>query len=266
MATRMEAYSDHMSNDTTFPEAPVSVLVRTRNDAPNFERIISEIVAQDFANEVQVVLVDTESTDGTTKITHPRLDIQVVPITQAEFTHPKALNRGMEAADAPVVYSIVGHGNLSNDQTLRAVSKQFTDPNVAGTYGVTFPGMVSSRTERFLAGPLIFSGLKPAEKIKKSGMGVLAANCAAFRRDVWQELGGFDPAYEAGGEDTELAKRMLAAGFDIVREPLLSVHHSHGLGPVDSLKQVWHWMSILRGPQEFNAEKLAARRPDLDIS
>jgi len=58
-----------------------------------------------------------------------------------------------------------------------------------------------------------------AQRIKKAGMGVLAANCAMIAKRAWQELGGFDERYQAGGEDTALAKSMLENGYEVVRIP-----------------------------------------------
>ena len=80
---------------------------------------------------------------------------------------------------------------------------------------------------------------------------------------AWEELGRFDERYETGGEDTALARSMLKDGMGIVQEPALSVHHSHGLGLSDSLKQLIHQQQTLRAPRQFKREELFERRPDL---
>ena len=94
-------------------------------------------------------------------------------------------------------------------------------------------------------------------------MGVLAANCAMIAKGAWQELGGFDERYQAGGEDTALANSMLKNGYEVVKEPAMSVHHSHGLGLRDYVKQQVHQLQMLGVPQEFNRQELLGRRPDL---
>jgi GT2 family glycosyltransferase len=94
-------------------------------------------------------------------------------------------------------------------------------------------------------------------------MGTLAATGAMLSKRVWQELGRFDLRYETGGEDTALAKTMLERGYEIVFEPALTVHHSHGLGLRDTVKEQLHQMQTVRAPRQFNRQELLARRPDL---
>lgn len=69
--------------------------------------------------------------------------------------------------------------------------------------------------------------------------------------------------YETGGEDTALAKLMLKNGFGIVLEPALTVHHSHGLGLRDSVKQELHQLQTVRAPKQFDRQELLECRPDL---
>ena len=94
-------------------------------------------------------------------------------------------------------------------------------------------------------------------------MGVLAATGAMISRVAWEELGRFDESYETGGEDTALAAKMLANGYDVIREPALTVHHSHGLGVIDSIKQLHGWQQTLKSPRRLDKDELLARRPDL---
>lgn len=56
-----------------------------------------------------------------------------------------------------------------------------------------------------------------------------SAACMLVRRRVFEELGGFDPAYgTAYYEDVDLAFRMRAAGLRIVVEPAVRVVHAQG--------------------------------------
>jgi hypothetical protein len=94
-------------------------------------------------------------------------------------------------------------------------------------------------------------------------MGALAGTGAMIAKSAWQELGRFDLRYETGGEDTALAKLMLKNGFGIVLEPALTVHHSHGLGLRNSVKQELHQLQTVRSPKQFDRQELLERRPDL---
>lgn len=49
----------------------------------------------------------------------------------------------------------------------------------------------------------------------------------AVRQEVWQELGGFDPAYFAYCEDVYLSWRAWQAGYRVVHEPTAAVVHHY---------------------------------------
>jgi GT2 family glycosyltransferase len=253
--------STELAREESVPSG-VSVLIRTRNEAGNLEVLLDELSQQTAKVPTQIVIVDTESTDGTLDIARG-YGADIVRITQEEFTYPKSLNLGFEAAAYENVYSTVGHANLSNTSLLLAAQIDQHD-GTAGSFGFALPNTNATIYERLgYLGQA--SHMADTVAIKKPTMGVMGANCAVYRRSAWQELGGFDLRYEAGGEDTELARRMLAAGMRIVRDPALSVHHSHGLGLLNTMKQYKHWLEVFNGPMPMDKEELANRRPDLSI-
>lgn len=241
--------------------APVSVLVRTRNDAENIENIWGEILLQRHSGDVELVVVDTESNDGTAEIAR-RNGATVVSIAQADFTYPKALNMGFEAASYNTVFMTVGHANLSNPFLLRAATRHIAS-DIAGGAGSALVNANASRTERLTYTLSVLSQLRSLQYSKKAGMGALQATGAVVAREAWRELGGFDERFAAGGEDADMARRIIEAGYKIVRDPALSTHHTHGLGPIDSARQMLHWQSVFKGPAEFDEASVLRRRPDL---
>lgn len=257
--------AEELAQSTPFNDnVPVSVVIRTRNDASNIERLANELNEQDYAGSVELVLVDTESTDGTVSAARSAgISVTHVPITQAEFTYPKSLNRGFRAAGADRIFSTVGHANFSNVQTLRGIARSLEAANVVAAYGVSLPGFNASRTERLTSFGALPDLKKGAHRIRKAGIGVLGATNAAVSKAAWEEFDGFDERFAAGGEDTDLARRMLAVGCEIIWEPTLAVHHSHGLCLLNTIKQFRHWMRVAGGPQNFDSEDLLKRRPDL---
>ena len=239
----------------------VSVVIRTKNDAATIGRLLDDLENQDFGGKLQTILVDTESTDGTVEIAQQR-GATVISIKQADFTYPKALNLGFEAAKYAYVLTLVGHSRLASSQMLHGLTL-WQSPKLGGIYGVTLPNKNATYTEWFGAYVLgIPKLLKPMEASKDPGMGILAANCSIVSKKAWESLGGYNEAFAAGAEDNDLAKRMMAAGWTIMREPIISVHHSHGLGPINALRQFKYWSKILK-PQPFDHKKLLTYRPDL---
>lgn len=266
LAERLDNHAERIANTSSESLAmPTSVVIRTRNNRDNLENLFNELEAQDYEGEIEAIVVDTESNDGTVDVAKA-LGATVIPITQEEFTYPKSLNQGFKAASYDSIFSTVGHANLSNDQTLAAVNYYIGDVSrVSGVYGFALPNTNASWQERMFATSLV-NQIGEVHFPKKPNIGVLAATCAAIDKSVWEHLGGFDERFESGGEDTELAKRMLENNFVVVRDPALSVHHSHGLNVINSIKQLNHWQTILKGPQKLDKEALAKRRPDLNLT
>ena len=128
---------------------------------------------------------------------------------------------------------------------------------------MSLPNNNATWTERLGAVQLGLPNLlRPASRETADQLGMLATNCAAISVESWRELGGFSEQFASGGEDGDMARRMLAAGIEIVRDPTLSVHHTHGLGPINGLKQLWHWRGFRDGAP-FDEQALLSFRPDL---
>jgi len=254
-----ESLADDPINDPS-----ISVVVRAYNEAAKLEKLLADVERQLFESELEVVVVDNASSDRTAEVVE-RFGARLVTLPKGEFTYPKSMNLAMEAASHEVVFLTVAHARLSNVHSLHAGARHFAkDARVAGVFGKVLPNEGASYIERWVATIDNNMGLaRPAQRISKAGMGALAGTGAMLSKSVWDELGHFDQRYETGGEDTALAKLMLKNGFGIVLEPALTVHHSHGLGFRDSVKQELHQFQTVRAPQQFDRQELLERRPDL---
>lgn len=262
MAARLSKRAGEIASATIdiIEEPSVSVVIRSRNNAEQLEGLFKDIANQAFTGKIELILVDTESSDSTRQLAW-RNRATVVDIAQDEFSYPKALNRGFAAANNEWVFSFVDHSALSNTQTLRTVTRWHADVNVAAAYGMTLPNENASKTELWAsafgqAGLLMKSAHMATQK--DTGGGFMGTNCAVIRREAWCEAGGFDEAYGAGGEDGALGRSLMKLGYDIAVEPALSVHHTHGLGPVNSARQMLNWRRMGK-PREFKTDDLSYR-------
>lgn len=247
----------------------VTVLIRTKNDAASIGQLLEDIRANQeyFSGPVQVVLVDTESSDDTLKIAERYKDffeLTVVPIKQAAFDYATSLNVGFKAAKFPLVFTLVGHSSFTNRLTLATAALYVDRPDFAGGFCYTMPNSNASMSERLVMGFHTPAKMlnKPARPLKKEVMGMMGANCSLVRREVWQKLGGYDVRYAAGGEDADFGHRALRAGYKIMVDPVLTVYHTHGLGLIGNIRQLQYWHKLDR-PRPFNAAELAKFRSDL---
>jgi rhamnosyltransferase len=264
IARALETRAAEISRLTAdLPDQPVSIVIRTRNNEAYIKSLLEDIERQVYDAPVEVILVDTESTDRTVAIAR-QFGARVINIKQTDFTYPRALNLGFEAAKHPYVMSLVGHSNLSNRYNLKCLTFWAADKRFGGLYCGPLANHNASRTERLGIGLGLSRRYRQPkiEKAESPAMGVLGANGAIVNKSVWQKLGKFDEHYAGGGEDSALGHVMLNHGYLIVSEPLCAVLHSHNLGPVDNIRQYLHWREVGK-PSPFIQSKILKRRPDL---
>lgn len=243
----------------------ITVAVRTLNEASSLEGLLEDIDRQQTSGEVEVVVVDNDSSDRTPEVAR-YYGATVVSLARRDFTYPRSMNLAMDAASHNAVFLTVGHARLSNNQLLNAGGRNLVSNRgeSGGAFGHTLPNANASIYERIQ--PAVNLAFRKPTHVKRAGLGVMGATSAVLDKQVWRKMGRFDECYESGGEDTALAAKILDAGMVIEDDPILSVHHSHGLGFINTIKQWQHWLETVKGPIKLDLDKLVARRPDLDVS
>jgi len=246
----------------SLPDPNISILIRTRNDETHVKRLFEDLRAQVFGGQIEVIVVDTESHDSTVAYAKAH-GAKIISLTQHDFTYPKALNMGFRAAKYPWVMTLVGHSSLSNKLALKSLTYWVhRDKNLVGIYGLPLANWNASVWER-LENIIVRQVWKKPRHIDSLSIGVMGANCSIVERETWQQLGGYDERYAAGGEDRAFARAVLDHGGAIIREPLCSVFHSHGLNLANTVKQWLHWLEVAKRPAPFSTHKVHSRRPDL---
>ncbi len=244
------------------PDPDVSIIIRTRNDAIHIRRLFEDIEAQDYSGDVEIIVVDTESRDNTLRYAKAQ-GVKIVSITQKEFNYPKALNLGFMAARHPWVVTLVGHSSLSSRYFLKSLTYwSHQETNLAGIFALPIANWDASVFERLenLIAPEVWREPKTIDELV---IGIMSANSSIVKREVWETLGGYDERYAGGGEDRALAQSMLDHKMLIIREPLCSVFHSHGLSLRNSVRQWMHWGEVAKKPVPFKTDEVHGRRPDL---
>ncbi len=244
--------------DDPADDPPISVVIRTYNEAATLENLMQDLSSQQVA-PTEIIVVDNESTDNTREVAQ-KYGATIVTIRKGEFTYARSMNMGMEAATHDVVFLAVGHTLLSSKLTLHAGARHFKSGSKVGcAFYYALPSNHASVMEKITGGMTSFTASQ-TKAIPKLGMG-LAATGAMFSKSAWRALGTFDERYETGGEDTILARAMLANGYDVICDPAVAVHHSHGETVGQFMKTQMGYYRIANGhPQQLNKDTLAERQ------
>lgn len=225
-----------------------SIVIRTLNEAQHLNDLLLMIARQQTDNlEVETVLIDSGSTDGTVEIAE-RHGARVTTIDKSEFSFGRSLNRGCAFSTGDFLVLISGHCVPVDEHWLQALCQPLIDGQVAYTYGRQIGDDDSNYSER-----RIFAKYFPkTSAVPQDGFFCNNAN-SALLRSAWEQH-PFDEEL-TGLEDMELAKRLVAVGMKIgyVAEAPVFHHHQEG------------WRQIRR---RFEREALALRSimPEVHLS
>jgi rhamnosyltransferase len=199
----------------------VSVIIRTKNEGTYLERVLQAVHDQDYADSVEIVLVDSGSTDDTLEIAR-RFAVRLIEIRPEEFTYGRALNIGAKAAHGELLVNLSGHAIPVERDYFQHLLAPFEDPAVWATFGrdVPLPGGCPSRGRDL-------ETWFPNAWADRSRFFSNANAC--LRKQAWEAL-PFDEDLSIA-EDAKWAQQVLAAGCRIVYVPTASAYHPHPCSP-----------------------------------
>ena len=199
----------------------VSVVIRAKNEAPSIGETLEAVYRQEGVGAVEVVVVDSGSTDGTLDIVR-RFPVRLLQIPAETFTYGRALNTGIGAASGDVVVSLSAHSLPAHERWLINLVRNFGDSRVAGVYGRQLPRPNASCFDLF--GMAVSGVTSTRRRWQENDMMFSNAN-GAFRRSLCREF-PFDERL-LGAEDLAWAQVVQSRGYAIVYEPGAAVYHSH---------------------------------------
>ncbi len=128
------------------PQPACSIIIRAHNEERHLGRLL-EGIAQQTVKDVEIILVDSGSTDGTLTVA-ARYPVQVVHIAPEEFTFGRSLNLGIQAANAELLVFASAHVYPVYPDWLEKLLAPFADPQIALVYGKQRGGPSSKYSER----------------------------------------------------------------------------------------------------------------------
>ena len=212
-----------------------SVVIRTLNEEASLGRLLDELAAQIGGPKLDVLVVDSGSTDATVAIARSK-GARVIEIPAESFHYSRALNLGIENTQGELVVILSAHSIPCTRDWLSRVAARFIDPEVAGVFTrqVAWPSAYWREVVRIrnTYGDAVRS-FGPAE----SGQSVPFSNAAScVRRSVWQARPFTLPA----AEDTDWATWAVSQGHRIVSEASVAVFHSHDESSRDAARRLIH--------------------------
>lgn len=207
----------------------VSVVIPVRNGGEDLRRCLEAIAAQRLDDELEVVVVDSSSEDGSAELARS-LGAAVHTIPVAEFNHGRTRNLGARLASGEILVFTSQDAYAEGTEWLAELTLPLAqDDQVAGVYGRQLPHADATPPERFFLDFLY----GPAPRVQQadgpdalSMETVLFSNVnAAIRREHWERHPFVDDVVMS--EDQVWATRVLLDGLTLRYEPAAAVRHSH---------------------------------------
>ena len=216
----------------TVPDSPeVTIVIPTRDRLPLLARCIQSIGERTTYPRHRLLIVDNDSTDAATLEFLTGTPHTVLRHPGA-FNYARIVNRAVRHTDTPLVLLLNNDVAVLSPDWLLAMVEQATQPDV-GVVGARL--MYPDGRVQHEGIAIGYSGV-PAVNLDWGGyfaMGemireasAVTAACALFRREVFDEVGGFDERLRVAYNDVDFCLRVAQRGYRVVYTPLAELEHA----------------------------------------
>ena len=206
----------------------ISVVIPVKNGGDDLRRCLEGIARQQAGEEVEVVVVDSGSTDGSVEVARAA-GARVHEIPPEEFNHGATRNLGVSLARGDKLVFTSQDAHAETGDWLALLTAPLSDPGVAGAYGRQVAHEHAKPPERFFLDFLYGPGARTQRAAGAAELSMdttLFSNAnSAIRRDVFERFPFVGDIIMS--EDQEWSQRVLLAGYALVYEPRAVVRHSH---------------------------------------
>jgi len=258
------------------PAPAVSVVIPTLNGGADLEALLASLRTQRGLGRLEVIAVDSGSTDGTVAACE-RADATVVPYRGGAFNHGAARDQGARAASGEFVLFVSQDALPEGDDAIaRLVRALDVHPRTAASTArqVARPDadvfsrwQIACFDERVLDYPgdtavalrdgATLAELEPAARRRAAQLNDVMC---CVRRSVLGEVPFQEVPY---AEDLDLGLRLLAASYRLAFLPSVRVVHSHDRSPAYDLRRAyvdWRYLVPVLGfpTRDWAADGVAA--------
>jgi len=232
--------------------ADLSIILVNYNGAEFLYECLNSINKFVGYGDIEVIIVDNCSNDGSIQIIEENYSSFKLIYSQANLGFGKANNLGVTYSRGKCLLflntdtilrecaleSLLEY--LQQNKDIGAISSRITFKN--GSYQLScgsLPNLVVEFFDKIKYGldnklPQVFSRIYDRRYSTVKEVGWVTGACMMMRRDVFEQIGGFDENFFMYFEDKDICKRVKELGYKVVYYPKTSIIHllggsSHGV-------------------------------------
>jgi glycosyltransferase len=220
----------------------VSIITSVYNNKDTIEDAIKSVLNQNYKN-IEYIVIDGGSTDGTTDIIKKYQDKISKFISEPDNGIYDGLNKGIKSATGDVIAFLHSDDVYADDEVIAKVAKVFEKYNCNGVYGdLVYVSKSSDKVIRYWK-----SGEFSIDKLKK---GWMPPHPALFlKKEIYQKYGLFDLNFKIAA-DYDFMLRILKNNPKLIYIPEVLYNMRTGGESNKSLKNI-----ILKSKEDYKALK-----------
>jgi len=199
-----------------------SLIIRAYNEEKHIRRLL-EGIKQQTVKDVDIILVDSGSTDSTVSIAES-FGVKIVNIPADEFTFGRSLNYGIKQSKYEIIVMASAHVYPVYPDWLETLLHPFQDDKVALTYGKQRAPDFAKFSEK----QIFYQWYPDVTNLNQVTAFCNNAN-AAIRKSLW-DLHPYDETL-TGLEDLEWSKWAKESGYKIAYIAEAEIIHIHNETP-----------------------------------
>jgi rhamnosyltransferase len=217
----------------------ISVVVPVKNGGDDLRRLLEAVRAQRTAEEVQVVVIDSGSSDGSAELAREQ-GAEVHAIAPGEFNHGRTRNLGVSLARGDTIIFTVQDALPVGETWLASLTAPLHDgPQLAGAYSRQLAREGAPPYQRYYIdyryGPEPRVQAAASAEELTPGNTLFSNVASAIPRPILEQFPFAEDVVT--GEDLEWCRRVLLAGHRVAYVPEAEVRHSHDYSAPDAFRR-----------------------------
>ncbi|MFZ1250253.1 MAG: glycosyltransferase family 2 protein [Candidatus Microsaccharimonas sp.] len=247
----------------------VSIVIPTKNQHKIVKRCIDSIIEKTTYTNYEIILVDTGSTEANVRswykaITAQHNNIKVVDWPEQPFSYARSCNEGARNTKGDILIMLNNDTEVITPQWIELLSGDAQRSEVGAVSCLLFfpdghhiqhagvgvgLGGVAANSFSMMTLQHAMSQTQHLMINTRHNMTAVTAACLAIRKNVFDEIGGFDEEFRVTYNDVDLCLRLYEAGYQNLYTPHVRLlhHESISVGLPEEIAK--------RDTTEFNAAK-----------